>query len=483
MPVDGSLQLLLPEIILAVAGVIVLTAGLTTRSARVPGVLALLGIIAAGAGVYNRVWGVTAEIWSGTVMVDGFANLFKVIFLVVGALTVLVSMDYVARNGIPAGEFYILILLATVGMMFMAGSLNLLTIYLGLECLSLASYSLAGMLRRSAKSTEASLKYILIGAISSGIVLFGMSLLFGAAGSLHLREIAAAIGTNGAMAPVLVAGMMFLVAGFGVKMAAVPFHMWAPDVYHGSPAPVAAFLITASEAAAFAAALRIFLVGLPALQPEWTTVFIVLAVISMTVGNVTAILQTNMRRMLAYSAVAQAGYIMVGLAVASDRAVSAMLYYLIAYAFMTIGAFAVVILLGRRHPAEEIRDFRGLSQRAPLFALALTIFLLSLIGIPPTAGFFGKFYLIQAAVAADLTWLAVVMMINSIISIPYYWGVVRTMYLAEAEDKEPLPAPAGLRWAAVIGLAGTLVLGLFPDAVVQIVSAVQVAPELFLAAF
>ena len=416
-------------------------------------------------------------------MVDGFANLFKEIFLVVGALTVLVSMDYVARNGIPAGEFYILILLATVGMMFMAGSLNLLTIYLGLECLSLASYSLAGMLRRSAKSTEASLKYILIGAISSGIVLFGMSLLFGAAGSLHLREIAAAIGTNGAMAPVLVAGMMFLVAGFGVKMAAVPFHMWAPDVYHGSPAPVAAFLITASEAAAFAAALRIFLVGLPALQPEWTTVFIVLAVISMTVGNVTAILQTNMRRMLAYSAVAQAGYIMVGLAVASDRAVSAMLYYLIAYAFMTIGAFAVVILLGRRHPAEEIRDFRGLSQRAPLFALALTIFLLSLIGIPPTAGFFGKFYLIQAAVAADLTWLAVVMMINSIISIPYYWGVVRTMYLAEAEDKEPLPAPAGLRWAAVIGLAGTLVLGLFPDAVVQIVSAVQVAPELFLAAF
>ncbi|HEY8418781.1 MAG TPA: NADH-quinone oxidoreductase subunit N [Limnochordales bacterium] len=483
MPVDGSLQLILPEIILAVAGVIVLTAGLATRGARVPGVLALLGIVAAGVALYTRVWGTTAEIWSRTVMVDGFANLFKAIFLVVAALTVLLSMDYVARNGIQAGEFYILILLATVGMMFMAGSLNLLTIYLGLECLSLASYSLAGMLRRNPKSTEASLKYILIGAISSGIVLFGMSLLFGVAGSLHLQDIAAALRANSAMAPVLVAGMMFLIAGFGVKMAAVPFHMWAPDVYHGSPAPVAAFLITASEAAAFAAALRVFLVGLPALQAEWTTVFIVLAVISMTVGNITAILQTNMRRMLAYSAVAQAGYIMVGLAVASDRAVSAMIYYLIAYAFMTIGAFAVVILLGRRHPTEEIRDFRGLSQRAPLFALALTIFLLSLIGIPPTAGFFGKFYLIQAAVAADLTWLAVVMMINSIISIPYYWGVVRTMYLTEAEDKEPLPAPAGLRWAAVIGLAGTLVLGLFPDTVVQIVSAVQVAPQWLLAAF
>ncbi|HLS89406.1 MAG TPA: NADH-quinone oxidoreductase subunit N [Sphingobacteriaceae bacterium] len=483
MPVDGSLRLILPEIILAVAGVVVLAAGLTVRSARVPGILALLGIGAAAAALNSHVLGTTAEIWSGTVVVDGFGSVFKVIFLVVGALTVLVSLDYVHRHQLPAGEFYILILLATVGMMFMASSLNLLTIYLGLECLSLASYSLAGMLRKSAKSTEAALKYILVGAISSGIVLFGMSLLFGVAGSLHLQDIAAALSASDAMAPVVVAGMMFLIAGLGVKMAAVPFHMWAPDVYQGSPAPVAAFLITASEAAAFAAALRIFMVGLPALRAEWTTVFILLAVVSMTVGNITAILQTNMRRMLAYSAVAQAGYIMVGLAVASPAAVSAMIYYLIAYAFMTVGAFAVVILVGRHHPSEEIRDFQGLSQRSPLAALALTIFLLSLIGIPPTAGFFGKFYLIRAAVGANLTWLAVVMMINSIISIPYYWGVVRTMYLIEAEDKAPLAVPAGLRWAAVIGLAGTLILGLFPDTVVQIVSAVQVAPAWLLTAF
>src|SRR5690606_27308169 len=483
MPVDGSLGLILPEIVLAVAGMVVLAAGLTWRRSRLPGILAILGIAASAAALASRVWGQTAEIWSGTVMVDGYANLFKAIFLGVAALTVLVSMDYVHRNRLPAGEVYLLLLLATMGLTCRTGSLNLLTIYVGLECLSLASYSLAGMLRKSPRSTEAALKYILIGAISSGIVLFGMSLLFGVAGSTHLRDIAAALNSNPAMAPVLVAGMMFLIAGFGVKMAAVPFHMWAPDVYDGSPAPVAAFLITASEAAAFGAALRIFLVGLPALADEWRTVFIVLAVISMTVGNITAILQTNMRRMLAYSAVAQAGYIMVGLAVASDRAVSAMLYYLIGYAFMTIGAFAVVILLGRQHPSEEISDFKGLGQRAPFFALALTIFLLSLIGIPPTAGFFGKFYLIQAAVGADLTWLAVVMMINSIISIPYYWGVVRTMYLREADDKAPLPAPAGLRWAAVIGLAGTLILGLFPDTVVQIVSAVQVAPAWLLTAF
>src|SRR5690606_35505044 len=427
MPVDGSLRLILPEIIVAGTGLLALTAGLVSRRSRLPGFVSLLGLAAAAYFLLAEVAGETTQIWSGTVLVDGFSTLFKAVFLGIAALIALVSFDYIERNGLPAGEFHLLVLLATVGMMFMAGSLNLITIYIGLECLALASYALTGMLRGSAKSTEASLKYILIGAISSGVILFGMSLVFGVAGSVHLAEINAALAGGTPMLPVLLAGMVFLVAGLGVKMAAVPFHMWAPDVYQGSPAPVAAFLITASEAAAFAAALRIFMVGLPALRAEWTTVLLLLAVVSMTVGNITAIQQTDMRRMLAYSAVAQAGYIMVGLAVASPAAVSAMIYYLIAYAFMTVGAFAVVILVGRHHPSEEIRDFQGLSQRSPLAAMALTIFLLSLIGIPPTAGFFGKFYLIRAAVGANLTWLAVVMMINSIISIPYYWGVVRTM--------------------------------------------------------
>lgn len=416
-------------------------------------------------------------------MVDGFANLFKAVFIAIAALIVLVSFDYVDKNRLPAGEFHLLILLATVGMMFMAGSLNLITIYLGLECLAMASYALTGLLRGSARSTEASLKFVLIGAISSGVVLFGMSLIFGVTGSVHLSEINTVLAAGTSMQPVLLAGVMFLVAGLGVKMAAVPFHMWAPDVYHGSPAPVAAFLITASEAAAFAAALRIFMVGLPALQGQWTMIFITLAVITMTFGNISAIVQTNMRRMLAYSAVAQAGYIMVGLAVASERAVSAMLYYLIAYAFTTIGAFAVVILLGRYYPAEEIKDFQGLGRRSPLFALTLTVFMLSLIGLPPTAGFFGKFYLFQAAVGEGLAWLALIMVVNSIISIPYYWGIVQTMYLREGESTETLAAPAGVRWTAAIGLAATLVLGLFPEQVVQIVNAIQVVPSLLTGGF
>lgn len=478
MPVDGSLKLILPELIVALTGLLALAAGLLSRNRRLPGTVSVLGLAGAAYALATQVAGTTAEIWSGTVLVDGYSTLFKAIFLGIAFLIVLMSSDYVDRNRLPAGEFYMLLLLATVGMMFMAGSLNLITIYLGLEALALASYSLTGLLRGNARSTESSLKFILIGAISSGIVLFGMSLIFGVAGGLHLDAINAAIASSSAMQPVLLAGMMFMIAGFGVKMAVVPFHMWAPDVYDGAPAPVAAFLITASEAAAFAAAARVFLVGLPALKGDWTIIFIALAIITMTFGNISAIVQTSVRRMLAYSAVAQAGYIVVGLALATDMAISAMLYYIIAYALTTMGAFAVVILLGRYHPTEQIRDFQGLGQRAPLFAGAFVIFMLSLIGIPPTGGFFGKFFLFQAAVNEGMAWLAIIMVVNSIISVPYYWGVVRTIYLSEGEDVEvtPLAAPAGLRLAATIGLVGTLVLGLFPDQVIRVVSAIQVVP-------
>lgn len=478
MPVDGSLRLLLPELVVALTGALALAAGLATKRPRVVGVVSLTGLTAAGYLLVTQVAGQTVQLWSGTVLIDAFSTTFKGIFLVVAALVVVACFDDAEQGRLPAGEFHMLVLLATVGMMFMAGSLNLLTIYLGLECLALASYALAGLLRNSDRSTEAALKYVLIGAISSGIILFGMSLVFGVAGSLHLGEIGAAIALGTSLKLVLLAGMVFLIAGFGVKMAAVPFHMWAPDVYHGSPAPVAAFLIAASEAAAFAAALRIFAVGLPALQDEWRSVFVVLAVLTMTIGNLAAMAQTNMRRMLAYSAVAQAGYMMIGLAVASERAVSAMVYYMVAYAFATVGAFAIVMLMGKRHPAEDIADYRGLSRRAPLFALALAFFMLSFIGIPPTAGFFGKFYLFQAAVAEGLPWLALAMVLNSVISIPYYWGVVQTMYLRDGEQAEPLPAPGGLRWAAAIGFVATVVLGLFPDQAVQLVSAVHVLPAL-----
>lgn len=471
MTADWSLMLILPELILAAAGIAVLSAGLWIKDARRVGRFALISVLLALAAL-SLLGGRSEQIWSDMVMVDGFANFFKVVFLVIAGLVILSSFEYVARREIPAGEFYSLVLFATLGMSFMAGSLNLLTIYLGLEALSLASYALAGILKGDARSTEASIKYILIGALTSSVILFGMSLVFGMTGSTNLAEIAAVVaaGNTAGTDLMLIASMIFLVVGFGVKIAAVPFHMWAPDVYEGSPTPISAWLITGSEAAAFAALLRIFLVGLPDLRPQWTIIFAVIAVATMTYGNITAIVQTRVKRMLAYSAIGQAGYITVGLAVATDLAVSAMLYYLLAYAFMTIGAFAVLILLKNQQPTEDITDFRGLSQRSPLVAAALTLYLLSLIGVPPTAGFFGKFFLVQAAVEHRLVWLAVVVVLNSVVSLPYYFNIVRNMYLRETEEPAPVPAPSSLRWVLGITLAGTLLLGLFPDAVIRLVT-------------
>lgn len=472
MPQDFSLRLILPELIVAATGFVLLGADLWVKDKRQVGRWGVAGLVLALLSV-GLVFRLSGEAWAQAVFVDGFANLFRIIFLAVGILVLTSSFDYLEKRGIPAGEFYVLVVFATTGMMFMASSLHLLTIYLGLEILSLASYALAGMLRRDPRSSEAGIKYILIGGITSGIVLFGMSLVYGATGTLHLAEVAAAL-TSGAPAALL-AGAVFLIAGFGVKIAAVPFHMWAPDVYHGAPTPVSAFLITASEGAAFAAVIRIFLTGLPAIQDQWTGLFAILAVLTMTVGNVAAITQQDIKRMMAYSAIAQAGYVLVGLAVATPLAISAMLYYLFVYLLMTIGAFVVIILLNNAEGAELISDFSGLGRRSPWFAFALTVYMLSLVGTPPTAGFFGKFYLFQAAVGAGMTWLAIAMVINSAASIAYYFGVIRHMYLVEPKEREaatPVPAPSHLRWAMAITLVGTLLFGLFPDAIVMWVTQV-----------
>src|SRR5690606_25420728 len=359
MPQDFSLRLILPELIVAGTGLLLLGADLWVKDKRQVGRWGVAGLLLAllSGGLVFRLSG---EAWSQAVFVDGFANLFRVIFLAVGILVLTSSFDYLEKRGIPAGEFYTLVVFATLGMMFMASSLHLLTIYLGLEILSLASYALAGMLRGDARSSEAGIKYILIGGITSAIILFGMSIVYGGTGRLHLGEIAALLAGGSFPSAALLAGVIFLIAGFGVKVAAVPFHMWAPDVYHGAPTPVSAFLITASEGAAFAALIRIFLGGLPAIQDQWTALFAILAVLTMTVGNVAAITQQDIKRMMAYSAIAQAGYVLVGLAVATPLAISAMLYYLFVYLLMTIGAFVVIILLNNAEGAELISDFSGL---------------------------------------------------------------------------------------------------------------------------
>lgn len=465
MAVTGmNFTLLLPELILVATGILLVLLDLFTEQKRVLVYAGLAGVLASLLALIPG-FGTTASIWADMIQVDSLAGFFKIVFLAVTALALLVSLEYVERRQIQAGEFYALLIFATVGMFLMASSLNFLVIYLGLELVAIASYALVGLLKQDGRSVEASIKYLLVSSATSAVFLFGISLVYGTTGSLALPQIAQALAAGAASQPVLFAGMLFLLAGLAFKVAAFPFHMWAPDTYEGSPTPISAFLITGAEAAGFAALLRVFLVGLPGLADAWTTIFAALSVLTMTYGNVTAISQTKIKRLMAYSAIAQAGYVLVGLAVATGQGTAAMLYYLLVYAFMTVGAFAVIILVANSGAGEEISDFRGLSQRSPFFAWALVIYFLSLIGIPPTAGFFGKLNLFSAAIAADMTWLALVMVINSVISAPYYFKVIRTMFLEEAAEAEPVRAPASLTWATAITLVVTILLGLVPDQV------------------
>ncbi|MEW6547790.1 MAG: NADH-quinone oxidoreductase subunit N [Bacillota bacterium] len=389
--------------------------------------------------------GVRADLWSGMLSLDPFAALFRGMFLAAGLLVALVSMDFLRQRAGGRGEYWPLLVWGVLGMMLMASSRDLLMIYLGLELVSLCSYVLAGYLKEDARAVEAAIKYFLAGAVASAVLLFGISLLYGVAGSTSLDAIARAISGAGAAAAggagaaaLGYAALVFLVAGFGFKVAAAPLHMWAPDAYEGAPTPITAFFSVGPKAAAFAALVRVFFTGLGDLRQEWAFAFAVLAVLSMFVGNLSALPQKNIKRMMAYSAIAHAGYILVGLAVGTPMGSRAVAYYLLAYLFANLGAFAVIVAVSAR--GEEIADYTGLARRWPLLAWGMVVYFLSLIGIPPTAGFFGKFYLFSAALEKGQVWLALVMVVNSVISVGYYYGVVRQMFLA---GEAPGAAPVG----------------------------------------
>src|SRR5882757_2318137 len=372
------------------------------------------------------------EVAHGLLAVDQFALFFKVIFLGAAAITVLMSIRYLATEGAASpGEYYFLILCATLGMMIMAGGIDLITIFIGLETMAVSFYILAGYLKPSQRSNEAAVKYFLLGAFSLGILLYGMSLMYGLSGATNLRTMARAfVGQE--RDPRLILAVIMVVAGIGFKIAAVPFHMWAPDVYEGAPTPVTAFLSVGSKAASFAMLLRIFLEGLPSLSPDWVILFEVLAIITMTVGNVAALTQSNLKRMLAYSSIAHAGYLLIGVVAAGagyERGVIAMLVYLFIYSFTQLGAFMIIVLMRRQNViGDELKDLSGLYARRPVAAFAMLLFMLSLGGIPPTAGFMGKFWLFSSAIEAGFVWLAVIGVLNSAISLYYYIRVIVFMY-------------------------------------------------------
>lgn len=413
--------------------------------------------------------------FSNLVVLDSYGAFWKLLLYIVTGLTVLLSLAYLKAERLSIGEYYGFILLALAGMMVMVSGADLLTIYLGTELMSLSLYVMAGLKRTEARSLEASAKYFVLGAFSSGVLLYGISLLFGVAGSTRLSVIAEAIAAQGPTNPMLSLALVLLAVGFGFKLAVVPFHMWTPDVYQGAPTSVTAFMAVASKAASFGAFLRVFVDGLGGASADWSVLFTIICLATLALGNLVAIVQTSIKRMLAYSSIAHAGYALIGVVVAAGHrgegassGFPSVLLYIAVYSFMTLGAFALVGMLRKEgQESENIEDYAGLAKREPLAAFFMLVFLVSLAGIPPTAGFIGKFYIFMAAVNSGMTWLAVVAVIFAAISAFYYLRIVMVMYMREAEGSQAshsrLETSPALSLVLACALAGVVLLGLFPN--------------------
>ncbi|MEI6206949.1 MAG: NADH-quinone oxidoreductase subunit N [Desulfuromonadales bacterium] len=463
---------ILPEIFLSVLAMVLLLINVFAPGGQ-KSYLAYISFIGIGvaAVLVGTGWGSHIESFSGAVVLDNFATFFKVIFLVAAGLAVLISDQYMEREGCNHGELYPLILFAVVGMMLMASGTDLMTIFLGLEVMSVSLYVLAGFNRANQKSNEAGLKYFLLGAFSTGFLLYGMALLYGATGTTRIYKIAAILGqmTLPSANIMLVAGMLLMLTGFLFKVAAAPFHMWTPDVYEGAPTPVTAFMSAGPKAAGFAAALRILLIALPTLQVEWSQLLWIIAVLTMTVGNITALRQDNIKRMLAYSSIAHAGYCLVGFAAGNGIGTAGILFYMLSYAFMNIGAFAIVILIAKKGETNgNVMDFAGLGFKHPVLAVAMTVFLFSLAGMPPTAGFIGKFYLFSGAIQKGFIWLAIIGVLNSAASVYYYLRVMVFMYMKDpTEEFDWVRVTAPIALALLIAVAGSLIPGIVPSFILQ----------------
>jgi NADH-quinone oxidoreductase subunit N len=463
--------LISPEIILAVWASLILTLDLfmarSKTAHRVMLVLSLVGI-AAALGATLSLIGQNTTAFFGFVVVDNLSVFFKIIFLIAATLVLLSAENILERVGENAAEFCGLILFCTAGLMMMASGYELMTIYLALEISSLSLAFLAAWNKHELRSSEAGLKFFVLSAVSSAILLFGMALMYGLTGSTSLRDISRLLTTPTATPAALLA-MSMLVAGFGFKIAAVPFQMWTPDVYEGAPTPITAYMSVASKAAGFAVVIRIFDIALGggAIQVVWSDLFVVLSLVTMTVGNLAALRQTNLKRMLAYSSIAHVGYMLMGLASASAFGLSSVIFYLLVYAFTNIGAFAVIIVMSRYVVGEELSQYAGLARRAPVLSAILTLCLLSLAGLPPLAGFFSKMYLFWAAAQAGLYITVIWGVLNSAISLYYYARVIRVMYLAEPAGDEKVSVDVAPALSLAVAATGVLLIGLLSSPFIE----------------
>ncbi len=470
----ADLVSVLPELLLTVFACFVLLAGLSPRLWRgFPGVASLVGI-ALAATASARLGKLSYSAFSSMFILDPYATFFKFVFYIGAAVTVLLSIQTSRSESANSGEYYAFVLLSTVGMMFMVSGSDLISIYLGLELMSVCLYVLAGINRPDNRSVEASVKYFVLGSFSSAILIYGISLLYGLTGSTNLQSIAAFLSASEMSNPALMLSMFLLIVGFGFKVAAVPFHMWTPDVYEGSPTSVTAFMSVGPKAAAFGVILRVFMETFGANQPAWSSVLVVLSIATMAIGNLVAVAQTNIKRMLAYSSIAHAGYVLIGVVVGSAEGISGVMFYLFVYAFMNLGAFGMVILLQRGGMGgERIEDFTGLAKKNRIAALLMLIFMFSLTGVPPLAGFWAKFYIFKAAIEAGYAWLAVVGVLLSAVSAFYYLRIVMVMYMKEPEGDFALSPAPGLSLALFVSVAMIVLLGIYPGGLIDMARAMM----------
>lgn len=489
-----SIPLVLPEMLLALTGILVMIYdSIRPGRRRVTGTISMVGLILSAVALF-WIWstpGQQLSAFGGMIVADSLRMSFTAVFLLVSALTILVSTVWVEREDVHAGEYHTLLLFATVGMMFMASGNDLVIIFLGLETLSIATYVMAGLRRRDLRSNESALKYFILGSYASGFLLYGMALVYGATGTTNVTQIA--LNTETAQFPaLLLVGAAMLVIGFGFKVATVPFHIWTPDVYEGAPSPVTGFMAAGPKAAGFASFLRVFVLGFPLvvgvqasefLHDSWITALTVMAILTMTVGNIAAIVQNNVKRMLAYSSIAHAGYAMVGFvgagvaktATGRDDAIAAVAFYMLTYAVTNLGAFAIVTLVARKNDRRtEFEDYNGIGFRSPVLAFSLSLFMLSLLGLPLTAGFIGKVLVFRPALEAGtslMVILVVIAVINTAISAYYYLRLIVVMFFRERTEEWSQPKiSTALAAVLAITIIGVFYFGIFGNNVIEMFS-------------
>ncbi|MGF7185167.1 NADH-quinone oxidoreductase subunit N [Desulfitispora alkaliphila] len=454
------------EIITAGFGILLLLIGMVTPRSQRKSIGNLTGLVFIGLLALTISMANVNDTFMGMYTIDPYATFFKAIFLLSGILVIFASNEWIQKRGEYQIEFYTLITFATLGMMVLASASDLITTYVGVELMTISFIILTAFSKENAKSAEAGLKYLILGAVSSAILLYGLTLVYGIVGSVYFTDITAAVAQG--IEPAMLLAIIFVIVGFAFKLAIVPFHMWSPDVYEGAPSLITALLSVASKAAAFAIFVRLMVVGFEGTLDAWVVLLIVLAVLTLILGNLVAIPQTNIKRLMAYSGIGHAGYIILGLIAYSELGITAVLFYSFIYVFTNLGAFIVIVAYENATGSTEIKDYAGLSTRAPLLSTVMLVCLLSLAGLPPLSGFIGKFFLFTAVIEQGYIWLAMLALGMSLVSVYYYLMIVKVMYLGEPKSDEPIAISSGMKFGLMVCLVVTVVLGVYPTPILEL---------------